>query len=73
VRIGPRRFDQLIGSIRKRMGAFYHSAITPVIVDPGHRHAIAPRPEFIVPQDGDEKQDCETAAAKRWLDKEAAR
>lgn len=24
-------------------------------------------PEFIVPQDGHTKQDCEIAAAKRWL------
>jgi len=52
---------------------YYHSAITPVIVAPGQKHAIALRPEFIVPQDGHDKQDCETAAAKRWLDKESAR
>jgi hypothetical protein len=52
---------------------YYHSAITPVIVAPGQKHAIALRPEFIVPQDGQVKQDCEIAAAKRWLDKEAAR
>ncbi|MCX6997974.1 MAG: ISNCY family transposase [Kiritimatiellaeota bacterium] len=51
---------------------YYHSAITPVIVAPGQRHAIALRPEFITPQDGHNKQDCEIAAAKRWLDKEAA-
>ena len=52
---------------------YYHSAITPVIVAPGQRHAIALRPEFITPQDGHSKQDCEIAAAKRWLDKEGAR
>ena len=52
---------------------YYHSAITPVIVAPGQKHAISLRPEFIVPQDGHEKQDCEIVAAKRWLDKEAAR
>jgi len=51
----------------------YHSAITPVIVAPGQKHAIALRPEFITPQDGHTKQDCEIAAAKRWLDKEGAR
>jgi len=28
--------------------------------------------EFIVPQDGHEKQECENAAAKRWLDQFAA-
>ena len=46
---------------------YSHSAITPVIVAPGRNQAIALRPEFIVPQDGDEKQDCEIKAAKRWL------
>lgn len=50
----------------------YHSAVTPVIVAPGQPHAIALRPEFITPQDGHTKQDCEIAAAKRWLEKNAA-
>ena len=47
---------------------YYHSAITPVIVAPGQKHAIALRPEFITPQDGHTKQDCEIAAGKRWLE-----
>ncbi len=46
----------------------YHSAITPVIVAPGQRQVIALRPEFITPQDGHTKQDCEIAAGKRWLE-----
>lgn len=46
---------------------FYHSAITPVFVKPGHAHVLPLPPEFIVPQDGNEKQDCERVAAKRWL------
>ncbi len=50
----------------------YHSAITPVIVGPGKPYAIPLRPEFIVPQDGDNKQDCEIKAGKRWLDKNGA-
>ncbi len=52
---------------------YYHSAVTPVIVAPGQPHAIPLRPEFITPQDGHTKQDCELAAAKRWLEKNAAR
>src|SRR6266404_292804 len=52
---------------------YYHSAITPVIVAPGQPHAIPLRPEFITPQDGHTKQDCEIAAGKRWLEKNAAR
>lgn len=50
---------------------YYHSAVTPVIVAPGQPHAISLRPEFITPQDGHTKQDCEIAAAKRWLEKNA--
>lgn len=49
--------------------AYHHSAITPVIVNPAHNVAISLAPEFIVPQDGSDKQDCETNAAKRWLEK----
>ena len=52
---------------------YYHSAITPVIVAPGQPRAIPLRPELIVPQDGHDKQDCETAAGKRWIDKNSAR
>lgn len=38
---------------------YYHSAITPVVVKPGSPHVLPLPPEFIVPQDGHEKQDCE--------------
>ena len=51
---------------------YYHAAITPVIVCPGHPQVIALPPEYIMPQDGQDKQDCERAAAKRWLTKHAA-
>ena len=45
---------------------YFHAAITPVMAAPGNSRVIALEPEFIVPQDGHEKQDCERAAAKRW-------
>lgn len=48
---------------------YYHSVITPVIVQAGHEHVLSLEPEFIVPQDGMEKQDCEIEASKRWLHK----
>jgi hypothetical protein len=51
----------------------YHSAITPVIVSPGHSQVVPLRPEFIRPQDGQVKQDCEINAAKRWLAAHAGR
>lgn len=46
---------------------YYHSAITPVIVAPGKNKVIPLPPEFITQQDGHTKQDCENAAAKRWI------
>jgi len=45
----------------------YHTAITPVIVCPGHSQVIALAPESIMPQDGHAKQDGEPAAGKRWI------
>jgi hypothetical protein len=51
----------------------FHSAITPVIVSPGHGQVVSLRPEFIIPQDGQVKQDCEINAAKRWLAAHAQR
>lgn len=51
---------------------YFHSVLTPVVVQPGNEHVIALEPEFIVPQDGHEKQDCETQAGKRWLEKHGA-
>ena len=46
---------------------YSHSVITPVIVKPGSEKVISLIPEFITPQDGHQKQDCENAASKRWL------
>ena len=46
---------------------YFHEMITPTIVAPGKRQVISLPAEFIVPQDGHEKQDCENAAGKRWL------
>ena len=54
-------------------GTHFHSAITPVIVSPGHQQVVSLRPEFITPQDGQVKQDCERNAAKRWLAAHAGR
>jgi len=52
---------------------YFHAVITPVIAVPGNSRVIVLEPEFIVPQDGHEKQDCERAAAKRWLEQYGTR
>ena len=46
---------------------YRHIAVTPVIVAPKHEKVIPLPPQFVQPQDGHEKQDCELAAAGRWL------
>jgi hypothetical protein len=46
----------------------YHVALTPVIVAPGQETVVPLAPEFVCPQDGQAKQDCELAAARRWLE-----
>jgi len=45
----------------------YHAMLAGTVVAPGHAMALPLMPEFIAPQDGAEKQDCERRAAKRWL------
>lgn len=53
---------------QKRDGIHYqHHVMLPVIVTPESKQVLALEPEFVLPQDGSEKQDCETNAAKRWL------
>ena len=44
---------------------FIHSMVTPTLVKPGNNKVISLLPEFITPQDGDTKQDCELKASKR--------
>lgn len=44
-----------------------HTFLGASIVAPGHKQVLPLPPEFIVPQDGAEKQDCERNAVKRWL------
>ena len=42
---------------------YFHTMLSASIVAPGHNHVVPLKPEFIKPQDGAEKQDCETRAA----------
>ena len=37
------------------------------LVTDGHNRVVPLRPEFISPQDGSDKQNCELNAGKRWL------
>ena len=45
----------------------YHSMLCAALVAPGHDRALPLMPEFITPQDGHDKHDCESVAVRRWL------
>jgi hypothetical protein len=53
------------------VATYFHDVIIPVLVAPGSKRVINLEPEFIVPQDGHDKQDCEQTAAKRWIRRNA--
>src|ERR1700674_700746 len=50
----------------------YHSMLAATAVAPGQSKVVPLMPEFIAPQDGAEKQDCERNAVKRWFGKHHA-
>jgi hypothetical protein len=51
----------------------YHTLLAATAVAPGHSKVVPLFPEFIAPQDGAEKQDCERNAVKRWHAKHGER
>src|SRR5471032_2947045 len=69
----PRRRRSIrCSSTRKRSDGgteYFHTFLAASIVAPGHQQVLPLPPEFVAPQDGAEKQDCERNAAKRWLDR----
>jgi len=57
-------------STRKRADGeteYFHSFVGATLVAPGHTTVVPLPPEFVRPQDGARKQDCEPIAARRWL------
>ena len=52
---------------------YFHTMLAATLVAPGHNRAVPLAPKFIVPQDGHDKQDCESRAARRWLAAHGAR
>lgn len=52
---------------------YSHQALLPAIVAPDNPIIISLPPEFVTPQDGQLKQDCELTAAKRWLKRHGTR
>jgi hypothetical protein len=50
---------------------YFHAFLGATIVQPGNKKVFCLPPEFIQPQDGEKKQDCEMKAVQRWLERVA--
>ena len=59
-------------AVRGETTYYAHNVVLPVLVRPGKAEVLMLEPEFITPQDGAEKQDCERNAGKRWIERNAA-
>ena len=46
---------------------YFHQMVAATVVAPGRAQSLPLPPEFVAPQDGAAKQDCERQAVKRWL------
>ena len=51
---------------------FFHCLLGAMLCTPNRKVALPLEPEFVIPQDGHEKQDCEQEAGKRWVSKHGA-
>jgi hypothetical protein len=51
---------------------YAHTVLIAVLAKPGTKEVLVLEPEFIAPQDGAAKQDCERRAAHRWVVRNAA-
>ena len=60
-------------SVRDGETYYSHLVMMAVVCAPAQEHVICLDPEFITPQDGHEKQDCEQQAIKRWVTRNAER
>lgn len=58
---------------RNDQTSYAHTVLIPVLAKPGTHEVLVLEPEFIIPQDGAEKQDCERNAARRWVLRNAPR
>ena len=59
-------------TVRGETTYYTHAVLMPALVMPGKAEVLVLEPEFITPQDGTEKQDCERNAARRWVERNAA-
>jgi hypothetical protein len=62
----------MVSNHRDGRVTYTHSVLLPAVVSPQQAHVVPLQPEFLSPQDGHDRQDCEFQAALRWIDRYAA-
>jgi len=62
----------MVSNHRDGRVTYAHSVLLPALVSPRQSHVVPLQPEFLSPQDGHDRQDCEFQAALRWIDRYAA-
>jgi hypothetical protein len=60
-------------TLREGETYYSHQVLLAVVCGPQQPQVVCLEPEFIIPQDGHEKQDCEQQALKRWVKRNAQR
>jgi len=60
-------------TVRDEKAYYSHLVMLAVLSAPEQEQVICLDPEFITPQDGHKKQDCEQQAVKRWVERNAER
>ena len=63
----------MVSNHRDGRVTYAHSVLLPAVVSPEQSHVLSLQPEFLSPQDGHDRQDCEFRAAQRWIDRHGAR
>ncbi len=63
--------EQCRVTMRGEKAYYDHQVLLAMLSASGQEQVICLQPEFITPQDGHEKQDCEQAAIKRWVEAHA--
>jgi hypothetical protein len=58
-------------TVREERTYYSHQVLLAVMCDPQQPQVVCLEPEFITPQDGYDKQDCEQQAIKRWVKRNA--
>ena len=61
------------GDEKQTVTEHFHTAVVPMVVRPGLTKVLPLPAEFVTPQDGHGKQDCEMVATRRWFAAHGAR